>query len=159
LKPNGTILLTRSNVAALLPFKDYLEVVEQAFRLYEEGKVLKPGLIQVNSVDGEFHIKAGGLELSRRFFTLKVNGGFFHHAERFAMPAIQGAILVCDGENGYPLAIMHSIEITLKRTGTAAAVYERAARVGKGQTFDARIEVRGVDSDSTGDDTGVRRSP
>jgi alanine dehydrogenase len=38
------------------------------------------------------------------------------------MPAIQGAILLCDGENGYPLAIMDSTEITMKRTGAAAAV-------------------------------------
>jgi alanine dehydrogenase len=79
-------------------------------------------LMHVDSVDGEFHIKAGGLELGKRFFALKVNGGFFHNTERFGMPNIQGAILLCDGENGYPLAIMDSTEITMKRTGAAAAV-------------------------------------
>jgi alanine dehydrogenase len=122
LKPNGTLLLTRSDIAGLMPFEAYVEVVEQAFRLYAEGKALKPGLMHVNSIDGEFHIKAGGLELGKRFFALKVNGGFFQNAERFGMPAIQGAILLCDGENGYPLAIMDSTEITMKRTGAAAAV-------------------------------------
>jgi alanine dehydrogenase len=119
---NGTLLLTRGEIRALMPFEVYVEDVEQAYRLYAEGKTPKPGLMHVDSVDGEFHIKAGGLELGKRFFALKVNGGFFHNTERFGMPNIQGAILLCDGENGYPLAIMDSTEITMKRTGAAAAV-------------------------------------
>jgi len=35
---------------------------------------------------------------------------------------IQGVIVLCDGENGYPLAVMDSIEITIQRTGAATAV-------------------------------------
>ena len=35
------------------------------------------------------------------------------------MPNIQGMILLCDGENGVPLAIMDSLEITRNRTGAA----------------------------------------
>src|SRR5262245_62408844 len=38
------------------------------------------------------------------------------------MPNIQGIIMLCDGDNGYPLAIMDSIEITILRTGAATAV-------------------------------------
>jgi ornithine cyclodeaminase/alanine dehydrogenase len=38
------------------------------------------------------------------------------------MPNIQGIIMLCDGENGYPLALMDSIEITILRTGAATAV-------------------------------------
>jgi ornithine cyclodeaminase/alanine dehydrogenase len=38
------------------------------------------------------------------------------------LPTIQGVIIVCDAENGYPLAVMDSIEITILRTGAATAV-------------------------------------
>jgi alanine dehydrogenase len=122
LKPRGTLLLTRSDVRSLVPFDEYVRVVEQAFGLYAEGKTLKPAMMHVDAVDGEFHIKAGGLGLDKQYFALKVNGGFFHNQERFGMPNVQGAILLCDGENGYPLAVMDSSEITMKRTGAAAAV-------------------------------------
>lgn len=122
---NGTLLLTRSEVASLLTLDESIAVVEDAFRLYAEGKALKPSLMHVDSVDGEFHIKAGGLELERRYFALKANGGFFQNVSRWAMPNIQGVIILCDGENGYPLAVMDSTEITVKRTGAAAAVAAR----------------------------------
>ena len=38
------------------------------------------------------------------------------------MPNIQRAILLWGGENGYPLAVMDSIEIPMKRADAAAAV-------------------------------------
>jgi alanine dehydrogenase len=122
LKTHHTLLLHRSEVTRLLDFDTCVKVVEEAFLLYAKGKALKPGLMHVDSVDGEFHIKAGGLLLGKRLFALKVNGGFFHNRERFGMPNIQGVIVLCDGENGYPLAVMDSGEITMKRTGAAAAV-------------------------------------
>jgi alanine dehydrogenase len=122
LKPRGTLLLKRSDIRSLVRFEDYVDVVEQAFRLYAEGKTLQPAMIHVEAIDGEFHIKAGGLSLGTPYFALKSNGGFFHNRERFGMPTIQGAILLCDARNGYPLAIMDSGEITMKRTGAAAAV-------------------------------------
>jgi alanine dehydrogenase len=112
-------------VAELLTLEEAITAVENAFRLYAEGKALKPALMHVDSVDGEFHIKAGGLELGRRYFALKSNGGFFENMQRFSMPNIQGVIILASGENGYPLAVMDSTEITIKRTGAAAAVAAR----------------------------------
>src|SRR5579872_7412872 len=122
MKPKGTLLLNRGEVRSLMTFQEYIAAVEEAFRLYGEGKTLKPGIMHIDTADGEFHIKAGGLNLNRKYFALKCNGGFFHNMERFGMPNIQGAILLCDGTNGYPLAMMDSSEITLKRTAAAAAV-------------------------------------
>jgi len=120
--PRKTLLLKRSDVRKLVPFDEYVRVVEEAFGLYAQKKTLKPAMMHVDAQDGEFHIKAGGLTLGKPYFALKSNGGFFHNQERFGMPNIQGAILLCDGENGYPLAVMDSGEITMKRTGAAAAV-------------------------------------
>ena len=119
----GTLFLTRSDVVSLLSFGDYVPVVENAFRAHAEGKSLQPSLMHVETHDGEFHIKAGGLNMDERlWFALKANGGFFQNKTRYNMPNIQGLILLCDAENGYPVAVMDSIEITIRRTGAATAV-------------------------------------
>jgi alanine dehydrogenase len=122
MKTHRSLLLTRSDVSSLLKFEEYVTVVEQAFALHAAGKTAKPGLLRVELPEGEFHIKAGELKLRKQYFALKVNGGFFHNAERFGMPNIQGVIVLFDGDNGYPLAVMDSREITGKRTGAATAV-------------------------------------
>jgi len=120
--PDETLLLTRSDVAALLAIDDYIDTVERAFRLYGEGKTEAPGILGVHARDGGFHIKAGVLDLERSFFAAKVNANFPNNAKRFGLPLIQGVIVLADAENGSPLAVMDSMEITVQRTGAATAV-------------------------------------
>ena len=119
--PQGTLLLTRSQIAGMLVFDDYLEAIEAAFRSHGNGATLPQGLLHVDSPFGEFHIKAGGLNLDRMYFALKNNGGFRDNS-RVGLPAIIGSITLSDATNGYPLAIMDSGEITRQRTAAAAAV-------------------------------------
>jgi alanine dehydrogenase len=153
MKPAGSLLLTQTEVRKLLSFAECAEAVEEAFRLHGQGKSMKPELIHIDSGDGEFHVKAGGLEFDKRYFGLKANGGFFQNAVRFGMPNIQGVVLLSDGENGYPLAIMDSREITMKRTGAATAVAAKyLARKGSdtvticGSGLQARIQLLGLSS-------------
>src|SRR5262245_17876434 len=122
MKAPGTLLLKRGDVTTLLGLGECITAVEQAFKLYAEGQTLPPGVLGVHTRDGGFHIKAAGLKLARTYFAAKVNGNFFRNAELYGMPNIQGIIMLCDGENGYPLALMDSIEITILRTGAATAV-------------------------------------
>ena len=121
MKPVGTLLLTRHDVAALLSIEESIAAVERVFKLYGEGKTQPPGILGVHARDGGFHIKAGLLELDRSYFAAKVNANFPQNVKRFGLPLIQGVIVLCDGENGYPLALMDSIEITIQRTGAATA--------------------------------------
>lgn len=118
----GTLLLSRGDVATLLTIEEYIVAIELAFKLYGEGKTLPPGILGVHARDGGFHIKAGLLELDRPYFAAKINANFPQNVKRFGLPLIQGAIVLADGENGYPLAIMDSMEITIQRTGAATAV-------------------------------------
>ena len=118
-------LLTRAQVAGLLTFPDYVEGVARAFRLHADGHSLAPQLMHVDANGGEFHVKGGGLLLDRRYFALKANGSFFDNPSRRGLPAIQGAILLFDGESGTPLALLDSGEITIQRTGAATAVAAR----------------------------------
>jgi alanine dehydrogenase len=119
------VILRRSDVSSLLAFPDVVEAVEEAFKMYAEGRSLEPGLLHIDSPPGEFHIKAGGLRLGRTFFALKVNGSFFENRASHGLPNIQGGIMLFDGDYGYPLALMDSIEITILRTGAAVAAAAR----------------------------------
>src|ERR1700737_3681587 len=118
----GTLLLARTDVADLLSLDECIAAVNDAFRLHGEGKTATPKVLGMPATGGGFHIKAALLGLSAPYFAAKLNGNFFHNNQRFAMPNIQGLIILCDATNGYPLAVMDSIEITTLRTGAATAV-------------------------------------
>jgi len=121
-KAKGTLLLTRHDVRSLLSLDECIMAVEGAFRLYGEGKTSLPGILGIHAREGGFHIKAGLLELGRNYFAAKVNANFPGNGTRLGLPTIQGVIVLSDAENGRPLAVMDSMEITSLRTGAATAV-------------------------------------
>ncbi|MGI8741006.1 MAG: ornithine cyclodeaminase family protein [Bryobacteraceae bacterium] len=116
------LLLTRSEIASLLTLDDYIRVVEEAFRNHAEGGSFTPALAHVDAEGGEFHIKAGGVRGNPPYFGVKVNGGFFQNRARHGLPNIQGLIVLSRADNGVPLAVLDSIEITIQRTGASTAV-------------------------------------
>ena len=118
----GTLLLDRREIASLLTLESCIAVVERAFRLHGEGATSPPGILGIHAAKGGFHIKAGLLNAGKSYFAAKLNANFVGNAKRFGMPLIQGLLLLCDAENGYPLAVMDSTEITVKRTGAATAI-------------------------------------
>lgn len=122
MRPEGTLLLTGRQVAAFLTIEECMAAVEHAFNLDGQGKTSAPRILGVHARDGGFHIKAGFLELNRSYFAAKVNANFPHNPKRYGLPTIQGIVALCDGENGYPLALMDSIEITIQRTGAATGI-------------------------------------
>ena len=128
--PRETLLLSRRDVADLLPLSECVDAVEEAFRLHARGRALPPAILGVRADGGGFHVKAAGLKLaSRVYFAAKTNANFPANPGRFGLPTIQGIVLLFDGENGSPLAALDSMEITILRTGAAtAAAAKRLAR-------------------------------
>jgi alanine dehydrogenase len=116
------LFLTPRDVQELLTLDECIAAVTCAFRLHGEGKAAPPGVLGVHASDGGFHIKAGLLDLGAIYFAAKVNGNFPENGHRLGLPTIQGVIVLCDGANGTPLAVMDSREITTLRTGAATAV-------------------------------------
>jgi ornithine cyclodeaminase/alanine dehydrogenase len=116
------LFLRRSEVESLLDLPGCITAMEEAFRMRSQGQALAPALMHVDVEGGEFHIKGGGLRLERTYFALKANGGFFSNQVRYGLPNILGLILLFDGTNGLPLAVMDSIAITTLRTGATTAV-------------------------------------
>lgn len=117
-----TLILTRSQVAELMRFDDYVSAVDQAFRSYALGKTRLAGVVDIEAIDGAFHIKAASMETKQKYVAVKVNGNFPKNAARFDLPTIQGAILLYDATTGFPLAFMDSIEITIQRTAAATTL-------------------------------------
>ncbi len=125
------VVLTRSDVAALMTPADYFEAVEESFRALHDGAARVPQPWHVEAEGGGFHGKGASLRLDRLYVALKLNGNFPGNPASNGLPTVQGAILLCNGETGSPLAIMDSIEVTLRRTAAATALAARhLARLG-----------------------------
>ena len=118
----ATLLLSGADVAASLSLDDCISAVENAFRMAGRGETPAPGILGYRAGDGGFHVKAAALHLSRPYFAAKLNANFPENRRRFGLPTIQGVVALFDAENGRPLALMDSIEITLLRTAAATAV-------------------------------------
>lgn len=121
----ATLVVGRREISDLMAPGDWLGAVEAGFRAAAEGRASAPPPMHIEGEGGAFHAKGAHLQLERRWAALKLNGNFPANPERRGLPTIQGALLLCDGETGSLLAIMDSIEITLRRTAAATALAAR----------------------------------
>src|ERR1043165_8979217 len=119
------ILLSRRDLAALMPFGAYVDAIAEAFRLHAQGRTVLPAPMHVPAEAGGFHVKAGGLPSGPGYVAFKVNANFPNNRITNGLPTIQGAILLFNSNTGSPVALLDSIEITIKRTGAATAVAAR----------------------------------
>jgi alanine dehydrogenase len=120
--PSSLILLSRHDLTALMPFGEYVEAVADAFRMHAEGRSTLPPPMHIPADGGGFHVKAGCLPIGPGYTAIKVNSNFPNNRATHGLPTIQGAILLFDTATGSPVALLDSIEITIKRTGAATAV-------------------------------------
>ena len=118
----STLLLNRSGVEQLLTLPDCIDAVENVFRLQGEGKIPSSEILGVKTNHGGLHVKAGFLSVRKNYLVAKLNANFPDNPARFGLPTIQGVIVVYDADNGRPLAVLDSIDITIKRTAAASAV-------------------------------------
>lgn len=119
---SDVILLSRFDVAALMTPFDYRNAVETAFRASKEGRAFAPVPMEIPASGGGFHAKGASFATDRNYVAMKFNGNFPDNPKKTGLSTIQGAILLCDGEQGSVLAIMDSIEVTLMRTAAASAI-------------------------------------
>jgi len=116
------LILSRRDVMDLLTLDACIAAVEAAFRLHAEHRTFGPAVLGLPTEDGGFHIKVAGLRGDRSYVAAKTNGNFPSNGRRFALPTIQGTVVLADASNGTPLAVMESASVTMLRTGAATAV-------------------------------------
>src|SRR5437016_1089495 len=122
MQTEGTLLLRCNQVEELLTLRDCIDAVEEVFRLQGQEKIPPSGILGVKAPNGGLHVKAGFLPCGKNYIVAKFNTNFPNNRARFSLPTIQGLIAVYDAENGRPLAVLDSIDITIKRTAAASAV-------------------------------------
>jgi ornithine cyclodeaminase/alanine dehydrogenase-like protein (mu-crystallin family) len=118
----STLLLNRSEVQELLGLTECIDAVEKAFRWQGQGKISPSGILGVRTQTGSLHVKTACLTSAKTYIAAKLNTNFPQNDARFGLPTIQGVIVLYDAENGRTLAVLDSIEITVKRTAAATAV-------------------------------------
>ena len=116
------LIITRRDIVRAMTPADFLEAAEQAFRAAAIGKANSPHPLHLPVERGGFHAKGASISLDRDYVAVKVNGNFPGNPAEFSLPTIQGAIVLADASNGVLLAILDSIEVTLRRTAAASAL-------------------------------------
>ena len=81
-----TILLNRGTVAGLLTLDECIPAVESALRAHAEGKAFPPKVLGMHLGNGGFHIKAGVMTLSRKYFVAKINANFPGNSKQNGLP-------------------------------------------------------------------------
>ena len=123
---NCTRVIGARDVKALLDMDACIDAVARAFALHGGGQSLAPSSLAIEAPPGTAHVKAAGLLLDgRRFLVAKTNVNIPGNPERCGLPTIQGVIVLCDADTGFPLAVMDSIVVTTRRTAAATAVAAR----------------------------------
>ena len=122
METKSTLLLNRTDVQKLLGLPECINAVERAFRWQGEGKISAPGILGTRTRSGGLHVKTACLTGAKTYIVAKLNTNFPQNHARFGLPTIQGVIVLYDAENGRALAVLDSIEITIKRTAAATAV-------------------------------------
>ena len=124
-KAPDTLIITRRDIQRTMRPSDFLDAVELGFRAVEMGKASSPHPMHLPADHGGFHAKGASISLGRDYVAVKVNGNFPDNPARHGLPTIQGAIILADGSNGAVLAVLDSIEVTLRRTAAASALAAR----------------------------------
>lgn len=122
---SGTLVLTATDVRAVLDIATCIDAVELAFRMLASGNVIAPGILATHVPGGGFHIKTAGIRRQRYYYASKINANFPGNPVARGLPTIQGVVALFNAESGEVLALMDSIEITALRTAAASAVAAR----------------------------------
>ena len=117
------LILTRKDLVSLMAPANYLAAVETAFRADKAGRALSPLPMHIDGEGvGAFHAKGAAFFDDHAYVALKLNGNFPNNPDDNGLPTIQGAVLLCNARNGSLLAVLDSIEVTLRRTAAASAL-------------------------------------
>jgi len=119
-----TLLLNKEDVDENTPMAELISAVEDAFAAYETGDAQMPAksYIDLPQYNGDFrsmpaYLDAGTWDAAG----IKWVNVHPDNPDRFDLPTVMGTMVYSDPENAYPLAIMDGTELTMKRTGAAAA--------------------------------------
>ena len=118
-----TLILSRTDVMGLVTPAEYVQCVEQAYRMHGEGRFyMEPkGHIVLDKYPGEWEVMPSYIEepeaAACKWVSIREQ-----NRERFDLPTVFSILIYTHPETGFPLAILDGSYHTVMRTGAAAAV-------------------------------------
>jgi alanine dehydrogenase len=120
-----TLLLDSQDVSHNAQMAELIPAIEQAFAAYERGNAQMPAksYIDLPAYNGDFRSMPAYLQTDD-WDAAGVKWVNVHtdNEEQFDLPTVMGTMIYSDPENAFPLSIMDGTELTMQRTGAAAAV-------------------------------------
>ncbi|MWV66012.1 ornithine cyclodeaminase family protein [Halorubrum sp. JWXQ-INN 858] len=120
-----TLLLNSDDVDENAQMDRVIDAVEGAFAAYERGDAQMPpkSYIDLPEYNGDFrsmpaYMDTGDWDAAG----IKWVNVHTDNPEAFDLPTVMGTMVYSDPQTAFPLAIMDGTELTMKRTGAAAAV-------------------------------------
>jgi len=120
-----TLLLNQDAVDENTKMEDVIRAVEDAFAAYARGDAQMPAksYIDLPQYNGDFrsmpaYLKADDWDAAG----IKWVNVHPDNPDNFDLPTVMGTMVYSNPETAFPLAIMDGTELTMKRTGAAAAV-------------------------------------
>ncbi|NLE07890.1 MAG: ornithine cyclodeaminase family protein [Dehalococcoidales bacterium] len=117
----STLILDRKTVRSLLDMKDVIRNVEDAFRMWGEGKGSMPPKAYLTVEKGDFRAMPAALPGCAGMKWVNAHPNNRGHN----LPSVMAVMIYNDPATGYPLAIMDATDLTAFRTGAAAAIASR----------------------------------
>jgi alanine dehydrogenase len=117
-----TLILSRTDMMGLLTPAEYVDCVEQAFRLHGEGRYyMEPkGHIVLDRYGGEWEVMPSWVEepeaAACKWVSIREDNAAYE------LPTVFSILIYTHPETGFPLAICDGSYHTLMRTGASAAV-------------------------------------
>ena len=120
-----TLLLESDDVAVNAAMAELVPALESAFAAYERGDAQMPAksYIDLPQYNGDFRSMPAYLDAGE-WDAAGVKWVNVHpdNEDRFDLPTVMGTMIYSSPETAFPLAIMDGTELTMHRTGAAAAV-------------------------------------
>ena len=118
-----TVILGARDVERFLTIRDCIDAIARILRAHDAGMSRGPVSSGFALPGGSFHAKLAATEDGGRIFVaVKANMNLPGNPTRHGRPTIQGALVLLDGDDGRPLAIMDSVALTSLRTAAVAAL-------------------------------------
>jgi len=119
------ILLTESDVRAVLPMPDLIEAMEQALAAFSAGRVAQPvrQVVEVGADRNFFAVMPAALDDAAAVGAKLVT--VYHHNDARGLPSHLATIVLLDHETGALTALLDGRYITEARTAAVSAVSAR----------------------------------
>jgi alanine dehydrogenase len=120
-----TLLLNSADVHRNTPMPELVAAIEDAFAAYQRGDAQMPpkSYIDLPQYNGDFrsmpaYLDAGDWDAAG----IKWVNVHPDNRDAYDLPTVMGTMIYSDPRNAFPLALLDGTELTMQRTGAAAAV-------------------------------------